>query len=447
MFAQSSSVASRAQQSLLLLRRLNTCISHGKIGSLFTQNMQIFPAFSSENALGFRGNGVLPRAIVPLHLLTGFRYFSADPQRSSNAQDEDFSKLDAKEINEVNDWKDGSEVRISSQAEPVSTQSKTAALCFKEAIGLDKKPESKRLELEMEGPSNLPPEEHVKKLKSMLESQWVLINTLRNSVDDLDNTLKELNNESAILENAKDQIAQSFIKFERSLRGKIDSIMEELSIPKEGVKSQPKKTSVKNNKRNESVKNAPKMPIMKKAEGDSGSLEHLWPEWVQFVDHLNERRYLSKAMDFEDGPVDLQGHTTGELYRIIKLAAASFAEDHAGISELLSKSDVRKVALFCCPSVENGVIAAVRRLRSFISSEEDIDFAPSDLKDTCNTPSVKQLRLIDVIRLLCAYGLDAEKSEVPIPDDVRQSVVNLLEEIVDLSTNYMKDGQGLSLEE
>lgn len=441
MFAQSSSVASRAQQSLLLLRRLNTCISHGNIGSGYTENLQIFPASSSESALGFRGNGVLPMEIVPLHLLTGFRYFSADPQQSSNSHDEDFSKLDAKEIHEGKDWKDGSEVGISSQAEPVRTQSKTVALCLKEATGLDKKPDRKILELEMEGVSNLPPEEQVKKLKSMLDSQWVLINTLRDSVDDLGNTLKELNNENVLLENAKDQIAQNIINFERSLRWKIDSIMGELSILKESVKSEQNKTSVKNNKKNERVKNEPKMPIMKKkAEGDSGSLEHLWPEWVQFLDHLNERGYLSKAMDFEDGPVDLQGHTTGELYRIIRLAAASFAEDHAGISELLSRSDLRKIALFCCPSIENGVIAAVKRLRSFISSEEDIDFAPSDLKDTCNTPLVNQLKLNDVVRLLCAYGLDAEKSEVPIPDDVRQSVVNLLEEIVDLSTNYMKDG-------
>lgn len=445
MFAQSSSPARRAQQSLFLLQRLNTCIRHGKIGSFISRNLQISPGFSSENDLGFSGNGVLPRVIVPLHLLTGFRYFSADPQLPSESH-EDFSKLDGKEINEGKDFKDGSEVGISSQAEPESSQSKTVALFFKEAIGLDKKSESKRPKLEFEGLSDLPPEEQVKKLKSMLESQRRLINVLKDNVDDLDNTLTKLNNKNALPETAKDQIAHVFLELKRSLRGKIDSITEELSIPKESVKSEQKKKNVK--KKKEGVKNEQKMPIIKKkTEGDSGSLEHLWPEWVQFVEHLNERGYLSKAVDFEDGPVDLQGHTTGELYRFIRLAAISFAKDNAEISELLSTSDLRKAALFCCPSLETRVIAAVRRLRSFISSEEDIDCAPSDLEDICNTPSVKPLRLNDVIRLLCAYGLDAEKNEVPIPDDVRQSVVNLLEEIVDLSTSSVKDGQGLSLEE
>jgi hypothetical protein len=83
-------------------------------------------------------------------------------------------------------------------------QTKTIALLFKEAISLEKRSESKRLELEIKGLRDLTPEEQVKKLKSKLESQWEMINALRDNVDDLENTVKELNSKNALLENAKD---------------------------------------------------------------------------------------------------------------------------------------------------------------------------------------------------------------------------------------------------
>lgn len=180
----------------------------------------------------------------------------------------------------------------------------------------------------------------------MLESQWSLFNILKDNVDDFENTLTEFNNKNALPENTKNQIARILLQFKRTVRGKIDSITEELSAPKESLKSKQKKKSVKKNKK-ECVKNEKMMSIMKKkAEGDLGSLEHLWPGWVQFVEHLNKRGYLSKAVDFEDGSVYLQGHTTTELYRFIRLAAISFTKDNAGMSELLSRSGLRKVAFF-----------------------------------------------------------------------------------------------------
>jgi len=430
MFAQSSSVALRAQESLSLFRRLNICTGHGEMRSFSSQNLQKSPVFSSENPWGFSGNDVLSRALVPLHLPTGFRCFSDDPQKSSESHDDNFSVFNSKKINECNGFKQGSEVDILSQAESESVQTKTIALLFKEAIGLEKRSESKRLELEIKSLRDLTPEEQVKKLKSKLESQWELINALRDNLDDLENTVKELNSKNALLENAKDQITQSSLEFKKSSTGKSDSISEGLPHPKKSVKSEQKKQSVKFEQ---------KMPIMKKkAEGDSGSLEHPWPEWVQFVEHLNERGYLSKAVNFEDGPLDLQGLTTGKIYGFIKLAAFSYVEDHAKILKSLSRGDLRTVALFHCPSHEKRVIIAVKRLRTFVSSKEDIECPPTDLEDTCNALSVK-LRFDDVVRLLCAYALNAEKSELPIPDDVKQSVVNLLVEIIDYSACPVND--------
>lgn len=72
----------------------------------------------------------------------------------------------------------------------------------------------------------------------------------------------------------------------------------------------------------------------KKAERVSYILEHPWPEWVQFLEHLNERGYLSKAFHFQ-GPIVLQGLSTEGIYAFIEFAAFSFALDHIEISNYL----------------------------------------------------------------------------------------------------------------
>ena len=88
----------------------------------------------------------------------GFRYFSADPQNSSESHDEEFSGFDSEEINGTS-FKQGTDVEILSQTGSERLQTKTISLLFKEAIGLEKRLESKILELEIKGLRDLPPEE------------------------------------------------------------------------------------------------------------------------------------------------------------------------------------------------------------------------------------------------------------------------------------------------
>ena len=109
---KSSSVARRAHQSLSFLRCLITCTDHGEIGSFYSQNLQKSPMFSSENSCDFSSNNVLPSALIPLHLRTGFRYFFADPQNSSESHDEDFLGFDFEEINEGTGFKHDTDVEI-----------------------------------------------------------------------------------------------------------------------------------------------------------------------------------------------------------------------------------------------------------------------------------------------------------------------------------------------
>jgi len=458
MLAQSCSVTRRVQQCISFLRLLNTCTGQGKIGSLCSENMQKFPVFLSENPQSFSGNGVLPRTLAHLHLQTGFRYFSANPQES---RDEDISDLDAKERNDDKGFKGGSKVDISSESKPIdllfkevigvqeinedkgfkggsavdiSSESKPIDLLFKEAIGLQERSETKIQELDIEGLSDLPLEEQVEKLKSKLESQWEILNTLRDSVDGLENHIKELKIKNASLENTKNTLTQNFVEFKKRLRKRIDAITEEdPSLTSIFSKENEKKSVTSNQSKKKKLK------IKKKTERVSGALEHPWPEWAQFLEHLNERGYLSKALNFQEGPVDLKGLSTGEIYAFIKFAAISFAKDHVEISKL-SGSDLRKVALYCVPSTENKVVRAAKRLRSFYIPEDIASF-PGNVEDT------SKLELEDVVRLLCAYSLNAEKSELLIPDDIKQSVVNLLKELVDVSASSANDGLGLLLKE
>jgi len=392
MFAERRLVARGAQQSLPLLRHLNTCIGQRKIFS--SENVWKSPGFSSENP--FSGNGVFPISLVPLHLQTGFMYFSAIPQDS---RDGDFSELDAKEMKEDEGCKDAITYRVPSLTSIFSNQ-----YAKKSVNSVTYIPSENNEKKSVKSVTYIPSE---KKEKQSVKSVT--------SIPSEKNKEKSVNSATSIPEK----------KEEKSLKS-VTSISS-------------KKTEKKIVKSEQQQKTTPK--TKEKVEGVSDIMEHPWPEWVQFLEHLNERGYLSKAFHFQ-GPIELRGLSTERIYAFIKFAAFSFVEDHVEISKL-SRSDLKKVALHCCPSVEKLVVLAAKRLHSVYSTECDASL-PINVDDTSNPPSVevskvKRLELEDVVRLLCAYGLNAEKNELAIPDDIKQSVVNLLKELVDISASSVND--------
>jgi hypothetical protein len=377
--------------------------------------------------------------------------------------DDEFSELDAKEINKGEGFKEGSEVDISSQTEPESVQSKPidllfkeavlsepVDLVFKEAIGLENMPENKRLNSEIGGMGNLQPESQLEKSRSMLGFQREIINTLRGTVNGLESTIKEIKRKIAALENSEKQMTKNYLELEKSLSGKTHNNTEESYVETEVPENQEKGAKSEKKKR----RTTKKVRLKEKPSVDSGvgSLEHPWAEWVQFLEHLNDSGYLSKALNFQGGPIDLRDCSMELLGHHLRFAAQIFAKDHAEISKLLSGSDMRKIALFGCPSLEKKDVFAAKRLRSFFNIEQGTACRPCNLKDTCSAPfakvsKVRSLTAEDVVRLLCTFGLNAEKNELSIPDDVKQSVVNLLKELVDFSTSSSNGDQGLSLQE
>lgn len=458
MIAQSRSVvARRAQQCLLLLRHLNTRTGQGNIASLSSQSPHKSPFFS-HNSCGFSGNGDLCRAFIPSHLQMGFRYLSLEFYQS---QDNEFSDLDANEINKGESFTKGSEVEILSQTQPESVQSKPIDLPFKEAIvsgpvdlvfdeaiGLEKRPENKILDFEIGDVGDLQRETQVEKPKSNLQFQRGIIKTLRVTVDGLESAIKEIKCKIAVLENTEKQMTKNYLGLKKSSSRQSDNNSEESSAETQVFENQ--ESAAKSEKKKKTKK---QQWLKKKPSGDSGisCLEHPWPEWAQFLEHLNNCGYLSKALEIEEGPIDLRDCSMERLIPRMRFAVQIFAKDHAEISKLLSGSDMRKVALFGCPSVEKKDVFAAKRLRSFFSIEQGIACRPCNMKDTCSVPfakvsKVKILRVEDVARLLCTFSLNAEKNELSIPDDIKQSVINLLKELVHFSTSSLIGDQGLSLQ-
>lgn len=460
--AQSRSVVGRrAKQCLLLLRRLNTCTGQGNIASFSSQSPHKSPMFS-HNSCGFSGNGDLCRAFIPLHLQMGFRYLSVSSLEFYQSQDDEFSELDSKEINKGESVTKGSEVEISSQTQPESVQSKPIDLPFKEsivsesvdlvfneAIGLEKRPENKRLDFEIGDVGDLQSGTQVEKPKSNLEFQRGIIKTLRVTVDGLESAIKEIKCKIAALENSEKQMTKNYLGLKKSSSVQSDNNSEESYAETEVPENQERAAKSEKKK-----KKKQQLWLKKKPSGDLGisCLEHPWPEWVQFLEHLNDSGYLSKALQIEEGPIDLRYCSMEQLVRRMRFAVQIFANDHSEISKLLSGSDMRKVALFGCPSVEKKDVFAAKRLRSFFSIEQGIVCRPCNMKDTCSVPFAKVskvniLRVEDVARLLCTFSLNVEKNALSIPDDVKQSVINLLKELVDFSTSSLNGHHGPSLQE
>lgn len=271
MYAEIRSAARGAQQFLSLLRRPNTYICQRKMGTFSSDNVQKSPGVSSKSPRGFCGNGVFSRSLVPLHLQTVFMSFSAIPQ---GFRDDDFSELDAKEMKEDERFKDALTKKVPSLTSLFSNQNVTRSV--KSVISI---PSGKNAKKNVKSVTSIPAEKKEK----------------------------------------KNVISVTSIPSEKNEKKSVNSVT---SISSE-------KTQKKNMKSEQQQKTTPKT---EEAKGGLDILQHPWPEWVQFLEHLNERGYLSKVFHFQ-WPIELRGLSTEGIYAFIKFAAFSFAEDHVEISK------------------------------------------------------------------------------------------------------------------
>nr|XP_010925591.1 uncharacterized protein LOC105048094 [Elaeis guineensis] len=167
--------------------------------------------------------------------------------------------------------------------------------------------------------------------------------------------------------------------------------------------------------------------------------KELSPEMLSLVRRLEEEGYLKDSNFSREGPLDPMD-IPATLYsrHFLKSAAEKFGQDHQEIAKWLSGSDLKKIALFGCPSIERKTVFAAKRLRSFFSIQEDVICRGCKLKSSCkfvNQGVVREKKLIlaDVMRILAVFALDSVPKQLFIPNDLKFSVSKLLKEVVSLS--------------
>nr|GLL44481.1 uncharacterized protein LOC109185408 [Ipomoea trifida] len=166
----------------------------------------------------------------------------------------------------------------------------------------------------------------------------------------------------------------------------------------------------------------------------------LSPDMVMLVTHLYEEGYFKDANFLRKNRFDITCFEDSYARHYIKHAAEEFANDNQGIAKWLSASDLKKVALFGCPSLVKKHVYSAKMLRNFFRIQEETVCGKCALRDSCKfvnqrmwNSNAKTLQLHHVMRTITLYGLESVPTELAVPEDIKKSVSRLLKEVVKLS--------------
>ncbi|MCO5601534.1 hypothetical protein L7F22_055656 [Adiantum nelumboides] len=162
------------------------------------------------------------------------------------------------------------------------------------------------------------------------------------------------------------------------------------------------------------------------ASGAIGQGTHPWPEWTHFIKHL---RSLPSLKDLVQA-CDVHGVSPADVSTSIKRTLANFSQAYDYIFNALSVTHLRTLTDYGCPNDERRTVASFKRLKDHFRKQEKKCIASSNLNSA-------NPRLSDVMRLLYVIAELAQKDGPP--DNLKRSVLHLLEEITKL-TSTPKDG-------
>ncbi|KAL7139507.1 hypothetical protein ABFS83_09G056700 [Erythranthe nasuta] len=176
---------------------------------------------------------------------------------------------------------------------------------------------------------------------------------------------------------------------------------------------------------------------------DSSSISaHPWPEWINFVDRLKDKGYLTlKAA----AAVENAGTSGGVVYtdmKLVKDACLSFARDRFDIFKSLSKQDIQTIVEKGCPNLFRKTVNSGKRLRAYVELDEGDVCGSCNLRGSCDrayvmlTESEAASRTVDVVRMLLFYALDpiviSGENKPPGRELVESSARKLLSELIEL---------------
>ncbi|KAG9443847.1 hypothetical protein H6P81_015187 [Aristolochia fimbriata] len=164
----------------------------------------------------------------------------------------------------------------------------------------------------------------------------------------------------------------------------------------------------------------------------SVEISHPWPEWVNLMEVLLKKGYLSG-----DGrEIGLKDSNR------IRTACLSFARDRFDLVRYFSRKDIHVVAGVGCPSLDRKVVNSGKRLRAHVGIEEGKVCSFCSLRGNCERAYIKASeneggRTVDVMRILLTYGMDHLIDSVENKQcqsrSVKESVRRLIIQMVEFS--------------
>ncbi|XP_065861908.1 uncharacterized protein [Euphorbia lathyris] len=186
-------------------------------------------------------------------------------------------------------------------------------------------------------------------------------------------------------------------------------------------------------------KTAVKLQVQRKRAEEPRIFKELSDDMRMFLTHLYKEGYFRDANFLTRDKLDFDCFNDSYARDFIKFAAKKFGQDNQEIAKWLSGSDLKKVALFGCPSLGTKNVQSSKRLRRFFEIKEDTVCSKCVLKHSCHLVNqiVKKdsetLNLADVMKIITIYALEASHPELTVPEEIKASVSRLLREILKLS--------------
>ncbi|XP_030525560.2 uncharacterized protein LOC115737532 [Rhodamnia argentea] len=175
-------------------------------------------------------------------------------------------------------------------------------------------------------------------------------------------------------------------------------------------------------------------------------IKDLSPYAEAFLSHLHEEGYFREANFLKkNGKWDASRFEDSYSRDFVKFAAEKFGKDHQEIAKWLSGSDLKKIALFGCPSTAKKNVFAAKRLRSFFSIQEDNVCRECVLRESCKfvnqsvwNSETNALRLDTVMKVITLYALELVPSQLKITQELKDSVSRMLRDILKLSQTTLQ---------
>ncbi|XP_017246110.1 uncharacterized protein LOC108217741 [Daucus carota subsp. sativus] len=170
--------------------------------------------------------------------------------------------------------------------------------------------------------------------------------------------------------------------------------------------------------------------------------KELPPDMIVFARYLFEKGYFKNANFLPRYTFDATRFEDNYSRAFLTCAAQKFGKDHQEISKWISASDVKKVALFGCPSLSKKPLMAAKALRIFFSIPEDTVCSKCVLKESCKFVNQSiwkgqgkklHMDLSAVMSVITLYAMEEVHPQLVIPDEIKTAVRRLLEEVMKLS--------------